>query len=61
MQDRAGRKRRNVGARAADIGLEIGRNELRMCLDAIERARQQRLLQAAIAQPSDRGYRDRNQ
>jgi hypothetical protein len=32
-----------------------------MRLDAIEHARQQRLLQVAMAQPSDRGYRERNQ
>jgi hypothetical protein len=32
-----------------------------MGLDAIEHARQQRLFQAVVAQPSDRGDRDRNQ
>ncbi len=51
----------DVAARAAHVGLQVGRDELRMRLDAIENARQQRLLQAAIAQPADRGDCDRNQ
>src|SRR5258708_37933814 len=53
-------KGRNVVARGADIGFQIGGDEPRMGLDAIEHARQKRLFHAAIAQPSDRGYRDRN-
>ena len=56
-----GPKACDVAARAAHMGLQIGGDEPRMRLDAVEDARQQRLLDAAIAQPSDRGDRDRNQ
>ena len=51
----------NVAASAADVGFQFGSDEPRMRLDAIEHARQQRLFQVAIAQPSDRGNRDRDQ
>ena len=46
---------------AANVGVQFGRDEPGVRLDAIEHARQQRLFQVAMAQPSDRGYRERNQ
>ena len=51
----------DVAARAADIGLQIESDEPRMRLGPVEDARQDRLLQAAIVQPADRGNRDRDQ
>ena len=54
-------KGRNVAGAAANVGIQFGGDEPGMRLDAIEHARQQRLFQVAIAQPSDRGYRERNQ
>ena len=56
-----GRECRDIRSGAADVGLEVGGDQSRMGLDAIEDAGQQRLLQTAGAQPADRGYRDRNQ
>jgi hypothetical protein len=52
---------RDIAAGPGRVGFEIGYEEPRMRLDAIEDARQKRLFQTAIAQPSDRGYRDRDQ
>ena len=54
-------ERRDVGPRATHIGLQIRGDQPRMGLDAIEHARQQRLFQAAVAEPSDRGDRDCDQ
>ncbi len=51
----------NVGRRVAHVGLKIGGDQPRMRLGAIEDTRRNHLLQAAIAQPSDSGHRDRNQ
>ena len=51
----------NVAAPAADMGFQIGGNQPRIGFDPVEDPRQQRLFQAAIAQPSDRGNRDRDQ
>ena len=54
-------KARNVAGRAGRVVFEIGRDLPRMRLDAVAGALQQRLFQVAIAQPSDRGNRDRDQ
>ncbi len=54
-------KGRYVGGAAANVGIQFGGDETRMRLDPIQHAWQQGLFQVAIAQPSDRGYRDRDQ
>ena len=51
----------NVAGPAANVRIQFGGDESGMCLDAIEHARQQRLFQVAMTQPSDRGYRERDQ
>ena len=51
----------NVAGPAANMRVQFGGDEPGMGLDAIEHAGQQRLFQIAMAQPSDRGYRERNQ
>src|SRR5258708_20939912 len=54
-------KGRDVAASAADMGLQFDADQTRMGLDPVGHAGQDRLFQAAIAQPSDRGYRGRDQ
>ena len=61
LQRRGGAKPGDIATSPRDVGFEVGGDQPRMGFDAIEDARQQRLLHAAIAQPSDRGDRDRNQ
>ena len=55
------RECRDIGTRAGHVRLQVRGEQPRMRLDAVEHARQQRLFQVAIAQPSDRGDRGRNQ
>ena len=52
---------RDISGRAGRIIFEVGRDLPRMRLDAVAGAQQQCLLQVAIAQPADRGYRDGDQ
>ena len=54
-------KGRNFAGAVASVGFQFGGDKPGMRLDAIEDARQQGLFQVAIAQPSDGGYRERNQ
>jgi len=54
-------KGRDIRTRPADIGLKFRGNHPRMGFDPVEDARQQRLFQTAVAQPSDRGDCDRDQ
>ncbi len=61
MDRRQAVKGGNVAGSAAHMRVQLGGDKPGMRLDAIEHAGQQRLLQVAIAQPSDRGYRERNQ
>ena len=61
LQRRGGAIAGDIAASPRDIGFEVGGDQPRMGFDAIEDARQQRLLYAAIAQPPDRGDRNRNQ
>jgi len=50
----------NVAAPVADLGVQLAGGQPRMGLDPIEHAWQEGLFQAPIAQPSDRGYRNRD-
>ena len=54
-------KGRNIAAPGANLGLQLVGDKSRMGLDPVEHPRQHGLFQASIAQPSDRGYRDRHQ
>ena len=54
-------KTRDIPDRARRIVFEVRCDLPRMRLDAVAGAQQQRLFQVAIAQPADRGYRDRDQ
>jgi hypothetical protein len=51
----------DVAGGAADVGIQFGCDETRMGFDAVKDARQQRLFQIMIAEPSDRRHRDRHQ
>ena len=61
LQRRRRTKARDISGRAGCVIFEVGRHLPRMRLDAVAGAQQQRLFQAAIAQPADRGNRDRDQ
>ena len=61
MQRRRGTEACDISGRAGRIVFEVGRDLPRMRLDAVAGALQERLFQVAIAQPSDRGNRDRDQ
>ena len=51
----------DIAPGTSDIGFEVGRDQPRLALDAIQHARQQRLFEAAIVQPADRGHCDCDQ
>ena len=51
----------NVIADTGDVALEFGRRELCVGLDAIQHARRDDLLQAAITEPTDSKHRERDQ
>ena len=61
VQRRCGTKARDISGCARRVVFEISRELPRMSLDAVAGALQERLFQVAIAQPSDRGNRDRDQ
>ena len=61
VQRHRGTKACDISAGAGRVVFKLGRDLPRVRLDAVARALQQRLFQVAIAQPSDRGYRDRDQ
>jgi hypothetical protein len=61
VQRGRGSEARDIAARAADVGLQVGGEKRCMRLYPIQHARQDRTFEVAIAQPPDRKYRDRHQ
>ena len=56
-----GAERHDVGMRAVGLGFELGGEQPRLGFDAIDHARQERPFKAVMAQPPDRGDRNRDQ
>jgi len=61
VQRGCGSKARDIAAGAANMGLQVGGEKRCMRFYPIQRARQERTFEVAIAQPADRKHRDRHQ